>query len=185
MRRYLIIMAVIVFFSSVHQLIGLFQASAQYKEPAEASITVTDEAGKVHHVTAANISRLARRKVVGTDYEASTAEFEGVSLIDFLQPLGVVFGKELKGPRASTVLLVEAQDGYRVSFSLLEFDPATTEKLILLADRRDGKPLGEKDGPFRLVIPDDKRQVRWIRMIRSMRVMNLKDVRMIEPQGPK
>src|SRR5262249_23241651 len=145
----------------------------------------TDESGKLHKVTATDVSRLARRRIVGTDYDASKAEFEGVSLVDFLQPLGVVFGKDLRGTRAWTVIIIEAKDGYRVSFSLLEFDPATSEKLVLLADHRDGKPLGEKEGPFRLVIPDDKRQIRWIRMIRSMRVMNLKDVPMVESQIAK
>jgi hypothetical protein len=51
---------------------------------------------------------------------------------------------------------------------------------VLLADRRDGNPLGEKEGPFRLVIPSDKRQVRWIRMIRTMRVMSLKTTPIVE-----
>jgi hypothetical protein len=88
--------------------------------------------------------------------------------------VGVVFGKELKGDRASTVALIEAADGYRIAITLLEIDPETANTLVLLADRRDGQPLGEKESPLRLVIPGDKRQVRWIRMIRTIRLVNLK-----------
>ncbi len=141
----------------------------------EAKLTVTDEAGKSHQVTASDIGRLIRRKFEVADHDKK-AEFEGVSLVDLLQSVGVVFGKELKGPRASAVVLIEATDGYRVAISLLEIDPATGNRTVLLADRRDGQPLGAKEGPFRLVIPDDKRQVRWIRMIRAMRVVNLKEI---------
>src|SRR5262245_37793495 len=56
-------------------------ASAPAPAATEAIISVTDEAGKVHKVAAADISRLARRRVVGTDYEMTKAEFEGVSLV--------------------------------------------------------------------------------------------------------
>ena len=97
-------------------------------------------------------------------------------MVDLLQPLGVVFGKDLKGPKVATVIVLEVQDGYRIPLALLEIDPDTTEKLVLVADRRDGKPLDEKEGPFRLVIPDEKRPVRWIRMIRTIRVINLKEL---------
>ena len=98
--------------------------------------------------------------------------------------MGVVFGKELRGPRAAEVIILEAHDGYRVALALLEIDPATTEKFALVADRRDGQPLDEKEGPFRLVIPDEKRPVRWIRMIRTIRVLNLKDAPLVESALP-
>ena len=51
-------------------------------------------------------------------------------------------------------LLVEAADDYRVVFALPELDPAFTERVILLADRRDGQPLAAAEGPLRLVVPD-------------------------------
>jgi hypothetical protein len=139
------------------------------------AITVIDEGGKVHRVTAAELTRMANRKTMETESDGNKQVFEGVLLVDFLRSLGVGFGDELKGPRASTVVLIEALDRYRVVFSLLEIDPATAAEGVLLADRQDGKPLGEKEGPFRLVVPNDKRHVRWIRMVRWMRIVNLKD----------
>ena len=47
-------------------------------------------------------------------------------------------------------LVVEAADGYRAVFALPELDPAFSDRVILLADRRDGKPLDGKEGPLRV-----------------------------------
>ena len=48
---------------------------------------------------------------------------------------------------------------------------------IILADKRDGKPLAGlagKEGPFRIVAPGDKRPARWIRQVASMKVVAVK-----------
>jgi len=42
--------------------------------------------------------------------------------------------------------VVEAADGYRAVFALAEFDPDFTDRVILLADRRDDYPLSSKRG---------------------------------------
>ena len=67
-------------------------------------------------------------------------------------------------------LLLEAQDGYQVLFTPPELDALFTDKVVLLADRRDGKPLSEKEGPLRIVVPEEKRQARWIRHVKSIAV---------------
>jgi hypothetical protein len=66
----------------------------------------------------------------------------------------------LSGKRLASCLLVEAADGYRVVIALPEIDPAFTNKQILLAFLRDGKPLDQKEEPYRIVIPDEKRMAR-------------------------
>jgi hypothetical protein len=68
------------------------------------------------------------------------------------------------------VLLVEAADGYKVVYALAEIDPAFASREIILADKRDGKPLDAKEGPFRIVAPGDKRPARWARQITTLRV---------------
>jgi hypothetical protein len=67
-------------------------------------------------------------------------------------------------------LLVEAADGYRVVFAFPELDPAFTERVVLLADQRDGQPLATAEGPLRLVVPDEKRQARGVRQVASCTV---------------
>ena len=49
------------------------------------------------------------------------------------------------------VLLVEAADGYKAIFTLAEIDPAFASREVILADKRDGKPLDAREGPFRMV----------------------------------
>jgi DMSO/TMAO reductase YedYZ molybdopterin-dependent catalytic subunit len=44
---------------------------------------------------------------------------------------------------------------------------------VIVADTMNGKPLGEKLGPLRLVAPHDKRPARWVRMLRSIQVVNI------------
>src|SRR5262249_27789923 len=92
---------------------------------------------------------------------------------DVLAHYGVEFGELLKGPRTPTVVLCEAADGYRVVLSLAEIDSATTDKLIIMADQCEGRALPDGEGPFRLVIPDEKRGLRSIRMLSAIRVVNL------------
>jgi DMSO/TMAO reductase YedYZ molybdopterin-dependent catalytic subunit len=65
---------------------------------------------------------------------------------------------------------VRAADGYEVIFALPEIDPEFTAQTILLAYEVDGKPLPKGEGPFRLVVPNDKKHARWIREITTITV---------------
>lgn len=145
--------------------------------PDDASITLIDENGKQRAFDADDLADLPRRKVELRDKE-SVKSYEGVSLVDALERFGVGFGDALRGKRAATIALCDARDDYRVVISLLEIDPATGDELVLLADRCDGQPLGASEGPFRLVIPGDKRQIRSIRMLRMIRIANLSEMRL-------
>ena len=135
-----------------------------------ARLTIVDEQGKSHELTAEDLAKLPRQTVTLPDEPGTTIEFQGVLLSDVVEHCGVKLGKEVRGPRVASYILVEATDGYRVVLAIAEVDPATTDKVVLLADQRDGAALGEREGPFRLVIPDDKRPVRWIRMIKRISV---------------
>ena len=60
-------------------------------------------------------------------------------------------------------------------FALPELDPDFTDTVrqIILADTADGKPLPEKQGPVRMVVPQEKEGARWIRMVESIEVVKL------------
>ena len=47
-------------------------------------------------------------------------------------------------------VLVKARDGYAAVFALPEFDVGFTDRVILLADRRQGHALRAVEGPLRL-----------------------------------
>jgi len=66
---------------------------------------------------------------------------------------------------------VDAADGYKVVIALPELDPEFTDRVILLADKANGHPLDTKDGPFRIVVPGEKRMARWVRQVTTLKVV--------------
>jgi hypothetical protein len=140
-------------------LVGLiFGAIAVSQQPA--ALTVQNLEGKPVRITAEELTRLAQHPIKASEH-GTPATFEGVILSDVLAKVGVPFGEKLRGKALSQYLLVEAADGYRSVFALPELDPAFSEKRVYLVTKRDGKPLSEKEGPFRIVVPDEKRPARW------------------------
>jgi DMSO/TMAO reductase YedYZ molybdopterin-dependent catalytic subunit len=129
--------------------------------------------GAVEHdlrLSFADLARFPRHSLRATDELGKESLFEGVLVAEILKSAGVKFGKELRGKRLADYLLAETADGYRVVFALPEFDPSFKQTLVLLADRRDGNPLGESDGQLRLIIPREKRYARWVRHLVALHV---------------
>jgi DMSO/TMAO reductase YedYZ molybdopterin-dependent catalytic subunit len=91
-----------------------------------------------------------------------------VALGEILKLAAIPNGEDIKGPWLAKYLLVSAADGYRAIFALPELSPSFTSGVVLLADRRDGKPLSATEGPLRLVVPGEKRQARWVRQVLSL-----------------
>jgi hypothetical protein len=67
-------------------------------------------------------------------------------------------------------VLVKARDGYAAVFALPEFDPGFTDTVILLADQRGGHSLDAVEGPFRIIVPGEKRHARWVRQVTELEV---------------
>ncbi len=86
-------------------------------------------------------------------------------LIEVVSRAGVPTGAELRGPGVALYVVVEAADGYRAVFALPELDPAFTDRVILLADRRDGRPLSDREGPLQVIVPGEKKHARWVRQV--------------------
>jgi hypothetical protein len=138
------------------------------KEPD--ALTAVNEKGKATGFSAEALAKLPRQTVKASDPAGTPAAYEGVSLAEVLKAAGVTLGKDLKGPLLANCVVVQAADGYRVVFSLPEIDPDMTDRVVLLADRKDGKPLDAKEGPYRLVVPHDKRHLRWVRQVTRVSV---------------
>lgn len=121
-----------------------------------------------------DMAAMRRTKITASEH-GTTATYEGVTLTDILQKAGAPLGKDLRGKAMASYILVTARDGYRVVFALPELDPDFTDasQRIILADTADGKPLPEKQGPLRIVVPQEKKGARWIRMVESIEVVKL------------
>jgi hypothetical protein len=135
-------------------------------------IAVQNDTSAPVNVTATDITAMPHQKV-SVDDHGKTITFEGVPLRLVLEKAGVAFGDSLRGKRLSSYLLVEAADGYRVVIALPELDPGFTDRVILLADNADGHPLDSKEGPFRIVIPGEKRMARWVRQVIALKVVQV------------
>jgi DMSO/TMAO reductase YedYZ molybdopterin-dependent catalytic subunit len=120
-----------------------------------------------------DIAAFPRQTISVTDEKGTQVEYEGVPVAEILHRAGAPLGKDLKGPNMALGLIARASDGYRVLFSLTEFDAAFSERVILLADRRDGKPLDSREGPLRIVVPGDRRHARWIRGVTTLEVVRV------------
>ena len=68
---------------------------------------------------------------------------------------------------------MEAADGCRVVIALPEIDAAFTNKQIVLALLKDGMPTDDKEGPYRIVMPDEKRMVRWVKQVTALKTANV------------
>jgi hypothetical protein len=132
-------------------------------------LTVENGTGKQTQLTRADLEALPHIKVT----TKASATFEGVALGALLAKAGVGFGETLRGKRMASCLLVEAADGYRAVIALPELDPAFTDKQIVLAFLKDGRPLDDKEGPYRIVIPDEKRMARWVRQVTTLKIVDV------------
>ena len=121
-----------------------------------------------------DIAAFPRQTIRVSDDKGAQVEYGGVPVAEILKKAGAPLGKELKGPNLAVGVVASAPDGYRVLFSLTEFDPGFSDHVILLADQRDGKPLDTREGPLRFIVPGDKRHARWIRGVTTLEVLKVK-----------
>ncbi len=143
------------------------------KEKAADSKTIVSVKGDVERpleLTAEEFAKLPRQAVHAKDHEGKEADYEGVAVSDVLKAAGVKLGTDLRGKALASYLVVEASDNYRAVFALPELDSGFTDRLIVLADRKDKKPLDEKHGPLQVVVPGEKKHARWVRQVVTLRI---------------
>jgi hypothetical protein len=134
-------------------------------------LTIQTE-GKQTVLTKPDIESLPRTEVTTTTSDGSKT-FAGVLLRILLERAGIGLGESLRGKRLASCLLIEATDGYRVVVALPEIDPAFNDKQIFLAYSKNGKPLDEKEGPYRIITPDEKRMARWVRQVTTLKIVDV------------
>jgi hypothetical protein len=161
MRKHLLFSALLFFTLTLHAALALSQ-----------QLIIQDETRKQTSLVRADIEALPHVKVT-TSVSGTAATFEGVTVKAVLARAGVGFGETMRGKRLAYCLLVGAADGYHAVIALPELDPTFTDKQVLLAFLKDGKPLDEKEGPYRIVIPEEKRMARWVRQVNTLKIVNV------------
>jgi hypothetical protein len=146
-------------------LIACFEASGQIVVRINDAAPVT--------ISVPDLAKLPRHKAVLNDH-GKQVSYEGVLMHDVLAQGGVDFGKELHGKQLSSYVAAVATDGYEVVYALAEFDPTVMDSGIIVADKRDGGALAANEGTLRVVVPNDKRPTRSLRMLTEIDVVQLK-----------
>jgi DMSO/TMAO reductase YedYZ molybdopterin-dependent catalytic subunit len=98
--------------------------------------------------------------------------YRGVPISELLRRAGVPTGPGIRGPALRLYVVVRAADGYAAVFALAELDAGFTDRVVLVANARDGQPLGSKEGPLLLVVPGEKRGARWVRQVTELQVLS-------------
>lgn len=155
-----------------------FSASAQDKQTVapkidETLLRVETESGKYFELRTSDLAKLPHREVKTKNHDGADVTFGGVDLREVLKLAGVKFGDEGKKTNLISYLIVEAADNYRVVFAMSELESNLTDKVILLADSSAGKLLSKEEGKLRLVVPDEKKQARWIRQVIALKVQKI------------
>lgn len=134
------------------------------------AVAVSDQPATT--LDAATLAAWPRTKVSAATHDEPASVWEGVALLELLRQRGAPVDKALRGAALASFVRVTASDGYQVVFGLGELDAAFGKAAVILVDTRDGKPLGAKDGPFRLVVPGDQRAGRWLRNVVRIEIVS-------------
>lgn len=153
---------------------GFARAQSPQPQVAPAVLVVAGDVSTPLQLKADELSKMHRETVSVAEEDGTTVQYEGVTLRDVLLRAGAPLGKDLRGKALASYVVAKARDGYQVVFGLAEVDASFANETILIADKRDGKPLFGYQGPFRLVCPSDKAGARSVRMLETLELVRLR-----------
>ncbi|MBV9597803.1 MAG: molybdate ABC transporter substrate-binding protein [Chloroflexi bacterium] len=112
-------------------------------------------------------------ETVDVSFEAgqgtTTASFTGTRLLNVFEAAGGPrLPNDMNNAKLRTTVMVTGADGYQVALGWGELDPEFGAAPIMLAYLQDGKPMGDKQGMARLVVPGDKRGGRYVSTVKGI-----------------
>jgi DMSO/TMAO reductase YedYZ molybdopterin-dependent catalytic subunit len=141
---------------------------------AQGSLEIRGDVTNPRRIDADELRKLPRTETRTPDPHDPGKEivYSGTPLIEVLKAGGLRLEAGEAGFRETVkmTVLVDGTDGYRAVFALAELSPDLTDRVILLADTKDGQPLSPREGPLRIVVPGEKRPTRWVRQVTAVSV---------------
>jgi DMSO/TMAO reductase YedYZ molybdopterin-dependent catalytic subunit len=141
---------------------------------AEDHLDLRGDVPDPRRIDLADLHKLPRTEIRTTDPHDPSKEiiYSGTPLVELLKAGGLQLDSDTAHFRemVAITVLIEAADGYRAAFASAELDPELTDRIILLADTKDGQPLPPGEGPFRVIVPGEKRPARWVRQVKVVTV---------------
>jgi hypothetical protein len=142
-------------------MIGVAAASAAMIGATDSqSVLVKGPYGATATVTEKDM-RGMQRATVTTPYGVK-ATYSGPLIGELLAEVGAPSDKRLHGAPVNQIIIVTGQDGFTTVLSLAETEKSFRDQPVILADTENGKPLDDKNGPFRLVIGGERKPARSV-----------------------
>jgi DMSO/TMAO reductase YedYZ molybdopterin-dependent catalytic subunit len=143
----------------IHFIICLILAFSLHSM-GQGTVKISGEVTKPVSISSEELSKMKRSTVIMKDKDGRDHVYGGVAIQDILGLAGVTTGDQLRGEHLTKYVLAKCADGYQVLFSLAELDSTFTSRIVILADELEGKPLPAGRGPFRLIVPGEKKPAR-------------------------
>jgi hypothetical protein len=141
-------------------ILGLIAAFAVAGAAQAQTVIVKGQEGRMETLTAADIHAMHRATVTVPYGDKST--FEGAMIGEVLAEVGAPADVRLHGAPVNQVVIVTGKDGFSTVLSLAETEKSFRTEPVILADTQNGKPLDEKQGPYRLVIGGELKPARSV-----------------------
>ncbi len=140
----------------------------------QAEVTVSGDITNPYQINTGTFAAMKQITVTAKAKDGSAHQYSGVSLFDILTKAGSVPNNQLRGKALSKYVLITAADHYQVVIALPEFDPAFSDQIIILANQEDGHSLPVASGPYRLIVPQDKKPARSVMQVTGINVQTAK-----------
>jgi DMSO/TMAO reductase YedYZ molybdopterin-dependent catalytic subunit len=152
-------------------LVFMLLAAIAATQEKPSRLTVVGRDGKQAVFSVEQLRKMPRQVVAVTDPHTNVRhQYEGVPLSSLLSQVGTPSGEALKGDEVRDYVEAAATDNYKAIFTLVELDSMFQDNKVIVADTMDGKPLPSDHGPLQLVVPQDRRHARWVRMLTTVNV---------------
>ena len=115
-----------------------------------------------------DIARLPHTSVKVKDAGGKVVVYRGVLVRDVLDAAGL--RRDRKQDLGSYVM-IEGVDDPHVLFALAEFDTTLSERRVIVADAKNGKPMVPPEGPFRIIVSDERQPTRWVPQVWAIYVI--------------
>jgi hypothetical protein len=142
---------------------------------ASDELVLVNEQGVRRRLTSQELSKLPREECE-VERSGKRQKYSGVSLASVLEHGEIVLGENSRGRLLTRYIVVGASDGYQALLSIAEADPHLSRQTVLLANLCEDRHLDKIEGPWRLVVKDDRTQRRCVRRVTTIAVQFAEDI---------
>ncbi len=156
--------------SSLFTALFLFTALPAWSQADTITLHVTHAACDTT-ITLARLQQLTSRSATITSHDGEQATYTGALLWDVIGAGCSSVTTANKRDRVGMAVRVEATDGYHAVVALMEADTSFRDRPVLLCWQKNGQPLDAHNGPLQLIVPDDNRHARDVRMVSRLTIV--------------